>query len=575
MNNVITVRIGEPDKLQNAVIVKQSAFVSFNYDAEIVAFIKSLSTRVYHPDTRTWEIPVQYLPKFCNTFNNDTIRISGIYKNISDRITSDIPSDYTFKTKPFPHQIDAVKFGLANPHWLLCDEQGVGKTKSVIDWIGCLDQIKPINKVLIVCGVNSIKYNWRKEISVHSDNDSWVLGTRFRKNGSEYVGGSKERLYDLDNLPEAKFIITNIESLRTGVEKSKQGNKTVYKFPIAEKIQELCDKGEISAIVFDEAHKCKDITSLQGRAMCSIKAEYMVALTGTPIMNSPLDSFFLLKWLGYENHSFYEFKMHYCVMGGFNGHDVVGYKNMAQLRSSLNAIMLRRLKSEVLDLPPKIRKIELVDMNAKQDILYKEVMAGIKTNINKIRFSANPLAMLIRLRQVTGCPEILSDKVHESAKLDRMEELVEELALSNQKCIIFSNWTEVTSVVKKRLAKYKPAYITGETKDTERMNEINRFQTDPSCKVIIGTIGAMGTGLTLTAAQTVIFLDSPWNRALKDQAEDRAHRVGTAGTVNIITICCKNTIDERIEALVDKKGAISDALVDGKMSAGDIDFLLS
>ena len=102
--------------------------------------------------------------------------------------------------------------------------------------------------------------------------------------------------------------------------------------------------------------------------------------------------------------------------------------------------------------------------------------------------------------------------------------------------------------------------------------------TDSSCKVIIGTIGAMGTGLTLTAASTVIFLDSPWNRANKEQAEDRAHRIGTTSNVNIITLVCKDTIDERIEELINKKGAMADALVDGKVDfdrAEVIDFLLN
>ena len=145
-----------------------------------------------------------------------------------------------------------------------------------------------------------------------------------------------------------------------------------------------------------------------------------------------------------------------------------------------------------------------------------------------------------------------------------MEELVQELSQNNQKCVIFSNWTSITDEVMSRLSKYNPACITGDTKPEQRMSEINKFQEYDSCKVIVGTIGAMGTGLTLTAAQTVIFLDSPWNRALKDQAEDRVHRIGTKGTVNVITLVTKNTIDERIEDIVYKKGLLSDVVIDGE-----------
>lgn len=311
-------------------------------------------------------------------------------------------------------------------------------------------------------------------------------------------------------------------------------------------------------------HNCKNPTSLQGRAMSKISARYMVAMSGTPLMNNPLDLYFPLNWLGYECHSFYQFKQHYCVLGGWGGSEVIGFKNLADIRLLMDKIMLRRLKMEVLDLPEKIHQTEYVEMSHKQSQIYKEVHAGVMNEINKISHSNNPLSMLIRLRQATGFTGILSQTISESAKLDRMEELVAELAESGQKCIIFSNWSQVTEEAKNRLKKYKPAYITGDTKADERMNEVSRFQNDDDCKVIIGTIGAMGTGLTLTAAQTVIFLDSPWNRALKDQAEDRAHRIGTKGTVNIITLVTKGTIDERIEDIVYKKGLISDAIVDGK-----------
>ena len=135
---------------------------------------------------------------------------------------------------------------------------------------------------------------------------------------------------------------------------------------------------------------------------------------------------------------------------------------------------------------------------------------------------------------------ILSSQIKESAKLDRLEEIVEELVENGEKAIIFSNWTDMTGPTMERLRRFNPAIITGETKDRKEQQE--RFMTDSRCKVIIGTIGAMGTGLTLTAASTVIFLDSPWNRANKEQAEDRAHRIGTTSNVNIITLVRKDTL---------------------------------
>lgn len=571
---MIKIHIGEPEKLSNNILVKKSAFVSFDYNPDIVSFIKQMRTRVYNAENHSWEIPVNNIISLCNKFENEEIKIDGIYEDLhKQEFEIDIPKDFKFKTKPFAHQVDGVRFGLNKKKFLLCDDQGLGKTKQIIDFVGCLEKTDKINKVLIVCGVNSLKYNWQSEISIHSNEKGWVLGTRFRKTtGKAYEGSTKDKLEDLDNLPDCRYIITNIETLRAGAEKI---SKSKYHFPIAEKLQKLCKNGTISVIAFDECHKSKEPTSLQSRAMINVQAKYMVAMSGTPLMNNPLDLYFPLHWLGYENHSFYQFKQHYCNFGGWGGTDVVGYKNLEEIRAMMNDIMLRRLKTEVLDLPEKIRKIEYVDMTSKQAQIYKEVYMGVMNELQKIKFSNNPLSMMIRLRQATGWTGILSKTVEESAKIDRMIELVSEIVASGQKAIIFSNWESMTEIAKEKLKSYNPAYITGATKADERMKEVERFQNDDKCKVIIGTIGAMGTGLTLTAAQNVIFLDSPWNMALKAQAEDRAHRIGTKGTVNIITLVCKNTIDERIEELVEKKGQIADALVDGKISVDDINYLLS
>ena len=559
---MIHIQIAKPRKLANNILVEYSAFVSFDYNAQIVSYIKDISTRVYDPETFTWEMPVANIIGLCNKFRDHDIKITGTYEKLgSAEDLVEIPTGFEFKTKPFQHQIDGVRFGLTKERFLLCDDQGLGKTKQIIDLVGCLSAKDNIQKVLIICGVNSLKYNWEEEIKIHSNESGWVLGTRYRKNGNKYEGTTKDKLADLENLPDCKYLITNIETLRAGAEKV---SKTKYHFPIAEKIAQLCSKGIISMIALDECHRAKNATSLQGRAMLKTSAKYMVAMSGTPLMNNPIDLYFPLHWLGYEQHSLYQFKQHYCHLGGFSGGEIVGYKNLDEIRALMDKVMIRRLKMEVLDLPEKIHKVEYVDMTSKQSVIYKEVMAGVRSDLHKMSFSNNPLSMLIRLRQATGYTGIISDKVKESAKLDRMEELVTEIVEGGQKAIIFSQWSEITAIVKERLAKYNPSYITGETKAEERMIEVNRFQNDDNCKVIVGTIGAMGTGLTLTAAQNVIFLDSPWNRALKDQAEDRAHRIGTAGTVNIITIVCKGTIDEKIEDIVYRKGLMSDMLVDGK-----------
>ena len=120
--------------------------------------------------------------------------------------------------------------------------------------------------------------------------------------------------------------------------------------------------------------------------------------------------------------------------------------------------------------------------------------------------------------------------------------------------------------------------ITGQTADVDRQVNVNHFQNNPDCKFIVGTIGAMGTGLTLTAGTVEIFLDEPWNMALKEQCVDRCHRIGQKENLTIYTLMCKDTIDERIHEIVEHKGMLADAIVDGHITKNRmevLEFLLS
>lgn len=322
-------------------------------------------------------------------------------------------------------------------------------------------------------------------------------------------------------------------------------------------------------------HNCRNPSSQQAKGLLKLMPQCRIAMTGTPLMNSPLDLYPILKWLGYENHNFYSFKNHHCIMGGYGNYQIVGYKNLDELQNILDSIMLRRLKSEVLDLPEKLYVDELIEMTAKQSIVYKEVLLDIKNNIDKIiSTSVNPLSALIRLRQATGNTEILSTKIKESAKYDRMLEIVEEAVQNNKKVIIFSNWRKVIEPAFKLLSKhYKGLLITGETKDTDRQKFVDTFQTDKDYKFICGTIGAMGTGITLTAASVEIFLDEPWTKASKEQAVDRAYRIGTNESITVYTLLCRDTIDVRVNNIVNRKGYMSDAIIDGTIRGDKLETL--
>lgn len=575
---MVHIEIAQPERLKPTSLSKLSAFVSFEYDSNLVSIIKSMGTRVYIPDKKTWEIPESAVPMLMSRLRDYDVLLLGEMHHETPESHARLPSGFVFTTKPYKHQMEGVIYGLEHESFLLGDDQGLGKTKEIIDIAMCRKQTDGLKHCLIICGINGNKYNWADEVKIHSREDSWILGTRFTKRPPIKMieGSTKDKMEDLNNIPHQFFWITNIETLRGGSFKEKQGKRTVTRFPIAEKIQELCDRGIIGMIAFDEAHKAKNPDSQQGKALLSIDCKGpKIPMSGTFVLNNPLDLYLPLKWAGFETHSFYAYKQHYCTMGGFGGKEIVGYKNLDELRSMVSKVMLRRVKGDVLDLPPKVHTIEWVDAYPEQKALYKDVRDQVRDNIDKVKVHPDPLSEMLRLRQVTGYPGILSSTVTKSAKMDRMEELVEEEVLVGGKAIIFSNWSEMTNVIRNKLKKYNPAYITGEVGSVQRMEEKDRFQNDPDCKVMIGTIGALGTGFTLTAAQLVIFVDEPWNRGIKDQAEDRAHRIGTSGTVRIVTILTRDTVDEGVYNLVQKKGKMADLLVDGKVDGKNVDNVLS
>lgn len=541
---------------------KQSLFIKGDYNPTILNVIHSFQTRYYHRNSKLWECKIDYFPIILDKLKFEDIQICGEvpkkfekYLKMLD-IYDEQDADYLSRTKPFEHQMESFNYALTHNKFLLGDEQGLGKTKQALD-IAVARKHK-MRHCLIVCGVNNLKWNWYKEVEIHTNEKAHILGSRVNRKGKTVIGSSAERLADLKQIHDEYFLITNIETLR---DKS-----------IQSQIKKMCSDGIIGMTIIDEIHKCKNSQSKQGKAIHCCCSYYRLALTGTPLMNNPVDLYNVLKWLEVENHSLTYFKNLYCEMGGFGGYEIIGYKNLDHLENSLNKNMLRRRKEEVLDLPPKIYTDELLDLDSSQDKLYRDVTNQIIEDIDRIMLLPNPLTELIRLRQVTSNPNILTSKNITNVKYDRILDILES---TTDKVIIFSNWTKVINPLYIKLSSlgYNPALVTGESKDP--ILEMNKFQSDNTCKVILGTTPALGTGYTLTAANTVIFIDEPWSKAIKDQAEDRCHRIGTKGTVNIITLICKDTIDERIHQIIKDKGELSDRIVDGKaVQPSDIKFLI-
>lgn len=548
------------EKLDKGTYFEDAFKVSFKYDPTTVAKIKELAERRYLPDDRAWEIPAHELPNLVAkvgihniTGKSDildalkTKEIEDKRKNTQERLEGIKPVvDFDFTTKPLPHQIEAFNYGINRNSLLIGDEQGLGKTKESIDI--CVARKKELIKTLIVCGVNSVKYNWEKEIRTHSKEKSVVID---QKTMPQRVRAINDWLRGTEF-----FAIINIESLRSKA--------------IQDALYLGIKDGYIGAIIVDEIHKAKNGSSQQGKALRTLRSPVKIGLSGTP-MNKAEDLWNILTWLGVEKRSFYSFRNAYCVMGGYGGYKVVGHKNLESLNAELNKVMIRRKKEEVLDLPPKIYSTEYVELSVPQQKIYRDIKNGIIADLENILATVNPLSCTLRLRQLTG-----GLFTEDNPKLERIKDMLDEEIIPNgYKAIIFSQWEQITSLYVEALKEYNPIYITGKVSPEDRQKEVERFQTDPDCKIAIGTIGAMGTGLTLNKASYIFFVDKLWNSGENSQAEDRAHRIGTVGTVNIISMVAKGSIDEGVEEYLVENKDLFERIVDGKGTKADIKTILN
>ena len=519
--------------------------LTFQYNVDFIDSVRRLSSARYDKETKSWRVNIEDLNALQRYYAPATFICLG--KNMERlRITlpqppavkKDFPLPKT-KTELYEHQKEGLYYVLTHDAALVCDEQGLGKSALGIN--AMVLRKEKAKKCLIVCGVNSIKYNWLAEIKRHSDEQAMLI------DGANSEQRVKKICKWLSS--ETYFGVINIEALRAPT--------------ITEKLRDAIEGGQIGAIIADEIHKAKNSRSQQGKALRKLDPPYKLGLSGTPI-NKPEELYNILSWLGVEKtEKEYPWKLRYCVMGGYQNKQIVAHKNHLELREKLQSVMIRRRKEDCLDLPPKMYQTEYVEMSPAQIQLYKEGIEELVLNLDEILELSNPLVKTLRLRQITD--GLFTDQ---NPKLDRIKEMLEdEIIPSGRKAIIFSNWRKVTDLYFAALANYNPAYIHGDIPVKERQQLVDRFQKDDNCKIIIGTIGAMGTGLTLNAASYVFFVDKSWVPADNEQAEDRAHRIGTRGTVNIITLTARGTIDEYIENHIKERKAAFSYFVESEAEA--------
>ena len=221
-------------------------------------------------------------------------------------------------------------------------------------------------------------------------------------------------------------------------------------------------------------------------------------------------------------------------------------------------------------------------ISEEQQKLYDKVKTRVKDDTLKFRVMSNNdlqrnknalLAIITRLRQATSCPKAITTEDISSSKLDRAKDLIEELVSQNEKVCVFASFKESVYELANMIKEYHPLVATGDQSEQEIDRTKQEFQDNPNEKVLLATWQKMGTGLTLTAASYMICIDTAWTAAVQEQTEDRIYRIGADRPVFIYRLICENTIDERVQQLLEKKKAMSDYLIDGEVSEKDLELL--
>ena len=526
------------------------------YDKELFATLVQCQDSVYDKANYTFEFPLNRMAFLVDILvKYDDVAI----KPYKEKPIEIIPCDkIQFKQKPYKHQYEGIEYGVSHPHgWLLLDDQGLGKTLQMIYLAEVLKKREGLAHCFIICGVNSLKYNWESEIKKYSDLDCTILGKKMSKNGRVSFASVADRCKQLKAGIKEFFIITNVETLQCA-EFAQSFSKSRSKFDL---------------IIFDEIHRCKDPQSKSAKTLMKLKAPRCIGLTGTLIMNVPENAYIPLKWTGNTDATFTQFKKMYNMYGGFGGVQVIGHRNLELLQDLIEHCSLRRLKSDVLDLPPKVYNVDYVELKSQQRELYDKVEAGIIEELNKLDHKPTimeEITINMRLRQISASPSILSTEVTQSAKLDRLEELAEDIVSQGDKLVVFCSFKGTANEAFERLSRFSPVICTGGMKDVETQGNIQRFQSDDSCKVFIGTWQKCGTGITLTAANYMIFIDTPWTDADFQQSSDRIYRIGQNKSVFITTLISVNTYDERVKEILDKKECLGSYLLGQRESLEEV-----
>jgi SWI/SNF-related matrix-associated actin-dependent regulator of chromatin subfamily A-like protein 1 len=416
---------------------------------------------------------------------------------------------------------------------LLADDMGLGKTLQVLSYL----QLEPSTLPAVVVCPASVKRKWESEVLKWTDLQPFVIDGRWDESAQTI---------------DADIVILNYDIMHVSV-----GKNLVVRPDVASVCQTL---------VFDECHALKNRNTKRTKAAKNLAktVKRVLGITGTPVENRPMDAWNIMEMINrYAIPDFWTFVHTFCdAKKNRWGWDFTGASNTDQFHELLTStFMLRRKKVDVLtDLPPKIRSVEPIEWDKSHYIEQYEKFMGWVSNIRE-------------MNKAKGMVEIEALKYAAvQAKMKGAIEWLEDALEEMDKVIIFTRRVDTITKLKEELKKYNPVILDGSVSSTDRQTAIDTFQNDNKCRVFIGNMKASGTGIDLTAANAVVFMELGWTSTEHDQCEDRAHRIGQVGSVNVYYLIAQGTIEDKIVEMLDHKREIVSSIMDNE-EVEDFDML--
>jgi len=469
--------------------------------------------------------------------------------------------NYKFKTKPYGHQLDALKSSWDKENFAYFMEMGTGKSKVLLDNAAMLYDKGEINALLLIAPKGVYKNWYDSEIPTHLPDhvDKKIV---LWKTSDKSIKQIKNLNTLFEPGSDLRILIMNVEAFSSG-----DGPKFAHKFLSAH---------PKSMIAIDEATTIKTHTTNRTKNIIALRemVKYRRILTGSPVTKSPLDLFsqcqFLDPWLlGHD--SFWTFKARHAVtkkiqVNGRQVEIIVDYRNLAELSDKVEKFSKRVLKDDCLDLPEKTFVKHYVELTDEQKKLYRQMKKeAIAFLGGKMQSSATVMTQLMRLHQITCGHFTADDDTIQDLPCSRLNELMNILENIEGKTII---WSHYTHDVKRIISEIKKVYgddsvvdYYGATDTDARSKNIKKFQTNDKCRFFVGTTHTGGYGITLTAGSNMIYYSNGYDLEKRQQSEARIDRIGQTKKMTYIDIMAQDTIDERIVKALRSKVNIANAIM--------------